>query len=184
MSNESRPSPIVFDELTPTLFVDFDGTLHRGRALLDEGGQVSLDTGNSVLEFAPLLEELLLPYPSVRIVLTTSWLNTLPTEQVISFLPPALAARVAGTTLGFKMRFGYMQDGSARTYVIRSYVFEHHLKNWLALDDSVFGAHHLSTYFLDLEPHLVLLDSKQGIGDPVAQRRILAWLAEMHKSRV
>ncbi|MFX1737136.1 HAD domain-containing protein [Paraburkholderia sp. A1RI_3L] len=183
MDDKSRSAPIVFDELTPTLFVDFDGTLHRGRALLEEDGQVSLDTGNLVLEFAPLLEALLRPYPSVRIVLTTSWLNTLPTERVVSLLPLALAARVAGTTRGFKMRFGYMQDGSARTYVIRSYVFEHHLKNWLALDDSVFGAYHLSTYFLDLEPHLVLLDSKQGIGDPVAQRRILEWLAEVHKSQ-
>ncbi len=180
MSNESKAPALVLDNPTPTLFVDYDGTLHRGRGLLDVSGQISLDTGNPPLEFAPLLESLLGPYPRVEVVLTTSWLDTLSIEKVVSYLPLSLAKRVVGTTHGIRPRFGYVLDGSARTYIIRSYVFEHRLKNWLAIDDSVSGAYHLSTDFLRLEPHLVLLDPRQGINCPVSRRRIEDWLVEVH----
>ncbi|MCS6514880.1 HAD domain-containing protein [Burkholderia thailandensis] len=182
MSNGSKVSALVLDNPTPTLFVDFDGTLHRGHALLDASGRVSLDTGNPLFEFVPQLERLLNPYPRVEIVLTTSWLDTLPFEKVVSYLAPPLAKRVVGTTQGIKPRFGYLQDGSARTYIIRSYVFAHRLKNWLAIDDSVYGAYHLNTDVLRLEPHLVLLDPRQGIGSPEPQRRIEDWLAEVHST--
>ncbi|WP_035883434.1 HAD domain-containing protein [Cupriavidus metallidurans] len=182
MSGESKVPVLVLDNPTPTLFVDFDGTVHRGHALLDENGEVSLDTGNPLFEFVPELERLLDPYPQVEIVLTTSWLDKLPFERVLSYLPPPLAKRVVGTTQGIKPRFGYLKDGSARTYIIRTYVFEHRLKNWLAIDDSVYGAYHLNTSVLTLEPHLVLLDSRQGIGAPEPQRRIEDWLAEVHSA--
>lgn len=177
MNDVPASPPITFDNLKPTLFVDFDGTLHRGRGLIDEvSGEILLDTGNAVFEFAPLLASMLEPYPAVEIVLTTSWLYKLSLEQVLSHLPPSLSTRVVGSTRGYKARFGYLQDGSARTYIIRSYVLDKHLKNWLAIDDSVYGAHHLSTDFLPLEPHLVLLNAQQGIGSPDAQERILTWL--------
>ncbi|RBB35978.1 hypothetical protein DPV79_26895 [Burkholderia reimsis] len=166
----------------PTDTVDYDGALHRGHALLDKSGHVSLDTGNPSFEFPPLLASLLDPYPEVEIVLTTSWLGTLPLETVLSYLPQQLAKRVVGTTQGIRPRFGYVQDGSARTYIIRSYVFGHRLKNWLAIDDSVYGAYHLNTSALNLEPHLVLLDGQRGIGDAEAQQRIRDWLAEAHGS--
>ncbi|MFV8580996.1 HAD domain-containing protein [Ralstonia pseudosolanacearum] len=180
MSHEFGTPTVVLDNPTPTLFVDYDGTLHRGRGLLDASGKVSLDTGNPTFEFAPLLESLLNPYPHVEIVLTTSWLDMLPAEEVVSYLPQRLAKRVVGTTLGIKPRFGYLLDGSTRTYIIRAYVFEHRLKNWLAIDDSVYGARHLNTDFLTLEPHLVLLDPRQGIASPESQQRIRVWLAETH----
>jgi hypothetical protein len=180
LSNESKPPVLVLDEPTPTLFVDYDGALHRGRALLDEGGKISLDTGNPLFEFAPLLINLLEPWPEVKIVLTTSWLNKLSVEQVVSYLPLPLAKRVVGTTQGYKARFGDWKLGIARTYIIRDYVFGHRLKNWLAIDDSAYGAHDLSTDFLPLESHLALLDSQRGIGDVDAQQRIRDWLAEVH----
>ncbi|QKL55204.1 hypothetical protein HI814_00115 [Ralstonia solanacearum] len=180
MSDQSKAPPLALDNPTPTLFVDYDGTLHRGHGLMDESGQVSLDTGNPLFEFVPLLERLLYPYPGVEIVLTTSWLDRLPFEQVVSYLPLSLAKRVVGTTHGIRPRFGYLLDGSARTYVIRSYVFEHRLRNWLAIDDSVYGAYHLSTDFLRLESHLVLVDPRHGIDSPVARRRIEDWLVEVH----
>lgn len=171
---------LVLDAPTPTLFVDFDGALHRGHASLDESGEISLDTGNPLFEFAPLLVSLLEPWPEVEIVLTTSWLKTLSVEQVVSYLPLPLAKRVVGTTQGYKARFGDWKIGIARTYIIRAYVFDHRLKNWLAIDDSVFGAHDLSTDFLQLEPHLELLDSRRGIGGAETQQRIQTWLAEVH----
>ena len=180
MSNESKPQMPVLDEPVPTLFVDYDGALHRGHALLDENGEISLDTGNPLFEFAPLLVSLLEPWPEVEIVLTTSWLSKLSVEQVVAYLPAQLAKRVVGTTQGYRARFGDWKIGIARTYIIRTYVFKHRLKNWLAIDDSVYGARDLSTDFLALDSHLVLLDSRRGIGDAQAQQRIRDWLARVH----
>ncbi|MCO4879924.1 HAD domain-containing protein [Paraburkholderia caribensis] len=182
MTDESWRPALVLDQPTPTLFVDYDGTLHRGHGLIDERGLVSLDSGNQPLEFAPLLAEMLAPYPGVQIVLTTKWVRTLSLEQVASFLPAALANRVVGTTAGIKARFGDVKNGIDRTYVIRSYVFAHRLKNWLAIDDSVYGALDLRTDFLDLTEHLVLLDPKKGIGDATAQQRLVEWLGDVHGS--
>ncbi|SDE02057.1 HAD domain-containing protein [Paraburkholderia lycopersici] len=180
MTNESTRPALVLDQPTPTLFVDYDGTLHRGHGVLDEHGNVSLDSDEPAFEYAPLLASMLEPYPDVEIVLTTRWLQKLSLEQVVSFLPRALAKRVVGTTAGIKARFGYIKSGIDRTYIIRSYVFEKRLKNWLAIDDSVYGAFDLRTDFLDLTEHLVLLDPKKGISDAMAQQRIVDWLVDVH----
>ena len=165
----------------PTLFVDFDGTLHGGRAVIDTNGQVSLDTGRPLFEYAPLLIALLEPYPSVEIVLTTSWLQKLPTEKVISCLPADLARRVVGTTRDIKSRLSYVLNGSERTYVIASYAHGHRLKKWLAIDDSLYGAYHFGREPGELAQNFILLDSARGISDADVQQRIRQWLFEVHK---
>src|SRR5471032_2559117 len=132
---------------TPTLFLDFDGTLHAGHALLDADGQVTLESGGPLFEYAPLLVEMLEPYPAVEIVVTTSWLEVMPTETVISYLPPELARRVVDTTRGRVARFSHMKDGSGRTDIIVRYAYGKRLKHWLAIDDSVYGA-----YYFGREP--------------------------------
>lgn len=166
---------------TPTLFVDYDGTLHVGRALLDTAtGQVTLDSGRPLLEFAPILAEILEPYPAVEIVLTTSWLQELPTEQVVSYLPLELKRRVVGTTGDIKPRLGCLRDGTARTYIITSYAYGEGLKNWLAIDDSVYGVYHFGREPGELVDHFCLLDSAHGISDEGAQRCIRDWLARVH----
>ncbi|MGN8064534.1 HAD domain-containing protein [Ralstonia sp. 22111] len=180
--NTSRPAQEL-RSTTPTLFVDFDGTLHVGHALLDTTtGEVTLDTGRPLLEFAPLLVEMLKPYPEVEIVLTTSWLETLTLDQIISYLPEELARRVVGTTYGIKPRLGYVLDGSERTYVITSYAYGKSLKNWLAIDDSVRGAHQFGREPGELVDHFLLLDPARGINDADAQRRIRDWLASIHRN--
>jgi hypothetical protein len=173
--------PLIPERTTPTLFVDYDGTLHVGHALMDENGQITLDSGRPLLEFAPLLVELLEPYPAVEIVLTTSWLQTVPTEKAISHLPPELARRVVDTTRDRKARFSYMQNGSGRTDIIVCYAYGKRLKNWLAIDDSVYGAYHFGREPGELVRNFVLVDSTMGISDEVAQQRIREWLVEVHK---
>lgn len=173
-SSETDVKPTL-DRSAPTLFLDFDGTLHAGNALIDEAGQVTLDSGRPMFEFAPLLVEMLRPYPSVEIVLTTSWLQRLPLNRVVAYLPPGLAKRVVGTTKDLKPRFGDLKRGTARTYVIVNYAYGKHLKNWLAIDDSVYGAYNFGTDD-ELVEHFLLLDSKRGISDECVQQKIRAWL--------
>lgn len=79
MQRNAAPEPVL-DRTTPTLLLDYDGTLHIGNALLDSDGQITLDSGRPPLEFAPLLAEILRPYPIVEIVLTTS-----PSEPATEF---------------------------------------------------------------------------------------------------
>jgi len=182
--NRQRAPAVVMNKTTPTLFLDFDGTLHAGHGLIDQNDQITLDSGRPLFEFAPLLVEMLGPYPSVEIVLTTSWLQKLPTETVISYLPPELARRVVDTTKGIKPRLSYVLDGSERTYVIASYAHGHRLKNWLAIDDSVFRAHQFGREPGELLEHFLLLDSTRGISDESAQQRIREWLIDVHGNRL
>ncbi|OJA58384.1 hypothetical protein BGV69_13130 [Burkholderia ubonensis] len=174
-------SPLVMDRTTPTLFVDFDGTLHAGHALIDESGQITLDSGRPLFEFAPLLVEMLASYPSVEIVLTTSWLQKLPVDNVIEYLPSELARRVVGTTKDIKPRLSYVLNGAERTYIITSYVYGKRLKNWMAIDDSVYGAYHFGRKPGELVKHFLLLDSALGISDKTAQQQLLEWLTEVHR---
>lgn len=97
---------MVLDDTTPTRFVDYCGALRRGHTLLAENGEISLDTGDPLFEFAPLLVSLLEPWPEDKIILATSWLNKLSVEQVISYLPLPLAKQIVGTPQGYKAGFG------------------------------------------------------------------------------
>jgi hypothetical protein len=177
---QPAPTPLVMENMTPTLFVDFDGTLHVGNAYIGEDDEITLDTGGQLLEYAPLLAELLAPYPPVEIVLATSWTRRLPEERVISYLPPELRPRVVGTTNHIKPRRSYELDGTDRTDVICSYVYGKRLRNWLAIDDAVFGAERFGREPGELIEHFLLLDPTRGIGDENAQQRIRQWLAGVH----
>lgn len=176
----SAQSQLVMDNETPTLFVDFDGTLHVGNAYIDDADEITLDTGRPLLEFAPLLAELLAPYPKVEIVLTTSWVRRLPEERVIAHLPPELRQRVVGTTSSIKPRRSYVLDGTERTYIIASYVYGKRLKHWLALDDAVFGAGRFGREPGEMADHFLLLDSTKGISDSGARSRVEKWLLDVH----
>jgi hypothetical protein len=183
-SRERREQPatpqLVRDNATPTLFVDFDGTLHVGNAYIDDKEEISLDTGRPLLEFAPLLVELLAPYPDVDIVLTTSWARRLPEKRVISYLPPELRSRVVGTTSRIKPRRSYVLDGTERTDVIRSYAYGKRLKHWLAIDDAVFGVEKFEREPGELTPHFLLLNPALGISDVKPLQQIGQWLIETH----
>lgn len=164
------------DRNAPTLMLDFDGTLHVGNAILDERGNVSLDSGRRLLEFAPLLADLLVPYPDVQIVLTTSWLHTLDQETVVAFLPEALARRIVDTTQAIKPRLSHILDGSERTYVVTSYALGKRLSCWMALDDRLYGMYSEGTS----ASNFLKLDSNVGLNDPAVLQRIHDWLVASH----
>ncbi|MCK4164917.1 XRE family transcriptional regulator [Ralstonia pseudosolanacearum] len=180
-ASEPKTSPaLVLDRTTPTILLDYDGTLHAGQALLNDDGRITLDSGRQLFEFASLLIEMLRPYPTVEIVLTTSWLQTLSVDAVISYLPPELAQRVVDTTKDIKPRLSYEHSGAGRTDVIVSYAYGKRLKNWLAIDDSAYGASKFGREPGALTDHFLLLDSARGISDELAQERIQQWLVRVH----
>lgn len=105
---------LIFDADAPTLYLDLDGTLHAGCAVMDEGRSMSLDSGRELFEFAPILVELLAPYPQVQIVLTTSWIRHIARNGVVLRLPDALRYRVVDDTSHIRSRMSEIQDGTDR----------------------------------------------------------------------
>jgi hypothetical protein len=160
------------------LFVDFDGTLHIGRASMSEDGTISLDTGRPLFEFAPLLIELLKPYASVQLVLTTSWLMTLPPEDVVALMPHELALRVVGTTRRIKPRLSDVLNGTHRAYVINCCAQIMKLQHWLAIDEDAFGASRLEGTHDQFAEHFLSADPALGLSDEHARGRIEDWLAK------
>ena len=56
------------------------------------------------------------------------------------------------------------------------------LSNWLALDDSVYGAFHFGREPGELVRNFLLLDPSRGISDEGAQQRIRDWLTEVQNA--
>jgi len=161
---------MVVDADRPTLYLDFDGTLHAGSALIDEAGRISLDSGRELFEYAPLLAKRVESYPDVQIVLTTEWLRTLGRDGAASYLPESLRARVVGDTLAVSRRLSEIRNGSERTSIILRHAWRQSVKAWLALDDAAWGVP------AEFEHHFVHLDPTKGIGAEDALARIDSWL--------
>jgi hypothetical protein len=164
--------PLVFDPYAPALYLDFDGTLHGGPALIDEAGHAFLESGGALLEHATLLVNLLAPHSNVQIILSTSWLKSMPSERVIEYLPCGLRHRVVGDTNRVVPRFGEVRNGTARTNVILRHARAAGLTTWLALDDAAFGIPR------EFERHFVRLESARGISCPDALQQIRDWLSQ------
>ena len=126
------------------LFLDYDGVLHPGDVYLLKGGPVLMRDGIALFEWAPLLEEALMPYADVKIVLSTSWVPVLRFDVAKSRLPQGLQNRVIGAT--YHSRFaeqGISREvwmSFSRYQQIQRYVTRHiGMGPWLAIDDDMEG---------------------------------------------
>jgi hypothetical protein len=155
----------------PTLYLNLGGVLNVGHGLLDEFGDITLDTCRPLLEYAPYLVDVLTPYPQVQIVLTTSWLHSLGTGKTIALLPDELRHRVAGTTLGTPPRLAEIKDGTAKTMTVIRHAAKNYMTTWLALDDEAWGVPR------EFEPHFLHTKSETALGAPEARKHLREWLA-------
>ncbi len=153
------------------LFVDYDGVLHRGDAYRIRGSIVSSDPANiRLFEFADVLSELLAPYPSLEIVLSTSWVKVLGYNRARDAMPvEELRRRVRGATYHSRFDDRHLWNGVARGAQVLRYVARHRLVHWLAIDDRSDG-------FGEYVGHLVLCDPNQGLGDVTVQEQLKAAL--------
>ena len=118
--------------------------------------------------WAPCLVEILEQFPSVSIVLSTSWVRHLGFKRALGFLPPFLAERVVGATWHSSMAKIWADeavwDGRTRYDQISRYAARANLSQWISLDDEVGG------WAEEALDRLVACSPKSGISDPVAQR--------------
>ena len=154
-------------------YLDFDGCLHSEDVMLDVAGApyIRSPAGARLFEHAPLLEQLLEPYPRVQIILSTSWVRTIGHDQAVARLTPALATRVIGSTFMPSGSWG-APASTPRGREVMADVRRRGLAlwQWLAIDDADEA---WPDYVRD---NLVLSDKVLGIGHPRTHAELLAKL--------
>lgn len=123
---------------TDVLYLDFDGVLHPEDVWVSpkRGAYVRTPPGHELFEHATLLQRLLEPYPSLRIVVSSSWQIRYGYTGAIGRLPTGLRNRCIGGTFHRRHMRADAFQASARGEQVLNDVRRHHPLRWLALDDS------------------------------------------------
>jgi hypothetical protein len=120
------------------LYLDFDGVLHPQDVYVHPKRGVYLAptyAGHSLFENVPVLVEALADFPSVKVVLSTSWVPGRGFAQTLKRLPPELRERVIGATFHSQHMLHENWVAIARGYQILADVGRRRPSNWVALDD-------------------------------------------------
>ncbi|MBC8750179.1 hypothetical protein OKW43_005804 [Paraburkholderia sp. WC7.3g] len=179
MSVIPTPPPAVPPPVTTgglILYLDFDGVLHPENVLMRPGKGPFIESpdGHKLFEHCELLEKVLLPYPGVKIVLSTSWVRVYKSvARVARKLTPELRARVVGATYHEAMDPESFKQ-APRGIQIWSDVLRRQPTDWIAVDDDYL---HWPTWCRD---KLVRTHEVRGISPPVVLAELRAKLALMH----
>jgi hypothetical protein len=157
------------------LYLDFDGVLHHENVLWHPArGAYAGAPGFELFEHAALLEELLVPYPSLRIVLSTSWVRQYGCYGASKRLPAGLRARVIGATYHSRMNLTEFLE-KPRGQQVHEDVLRRCPRGWLALDDVDEG------WPAELRSRVVITDERLGISAPDVADAIRGALLRMHR---
>lgn len=145
------------------LMLDYDGVLHPDSVyLIHKRGPTLVNApGHRLFENCGLLDEVLAPYPQLRIVLSTSWVRRYrgSVRRVARRLTPSLQARVIGATYHSRMDPDEFAQ-APRGMQVWSDVLRRKPTTWLALDDDYL---HWPTWCRD---NLVRTHPIFGIAEP------------------
>lgn len=159
------------------VYLDFDGVLHPEAvywkpslgAYLAENWVAA---GHRLFEHANLLEELLSPYPDVRIVLSTSWVVQYRFSGAAKRLPASLRERCIGATFHTQVMDRYLFQSMTRGAQVSADVRRRRPDAWLAIDDTDEGWDDSS------RGNLVLSHGDDGIAHPDVLPKLRRRLAE------
>ena len=151
------------------LYLDFDGVLHPECVFVDARRGIHLKDapGRQLFENAEILVDELEPYPSVKLVLSTSWVRALGYDGARARLPGELRARCIGATYHSRHHRPGSEDGfrgffssPLRGEEVLADVGRRQPHRWIAVDDTDEGWSPL------VRCNLVLTHPVHGIGDP------------------
>lgn len=148
------------------LYLDFDGPLHPDAVYIASSGQIELRApGHRLFESMHLLETLLEPHPSIRIVLSTSWVFM----KSFSFARRQLSAPLQSRVLGATFHSREDRDSFARMtrwQQIARDVARRRPHAWIALDDDDFE------WPEEHRHRLVKADEWNGLQDETCRTRL------------
>ncbi|WP_284454512.1 HAD domain-containing protein [Cupriavidus campinensis] len=152
------------------LYLDFDGPMHPDSVYRTRNGIELLHyPGHSLFEHVPLLEDVLDPYPDVRIVLSTSWqLLEGGCEYAASCLSECLQARCIGGTFDRRRRRKAWFERMSRPDQVLLDVKWRKPAGWVAVDDSP------EEWPFWTRPHVVRTDAVLGIAEPTVLEKLKA----------
>lgn len=147
------------------IFLDYDGVLHGGGATRHrKPPNIRPELpDHELFEHLPILESLLEPYPTVRLVLSTSWVRELDFDRAKGYLTPGLRQRVIGATYHRRLMLRRDFDDTPRYAQILQDVERRRPHRWLAIDDE-FGEGVPRWAWA----HFVQTPSTLGLGCPIA----------------
>lgn len=156
----------------PVLYLGFGGVLHVGAGHMTRRGSIVLDTGRQPFEFAPLLCDILRPFPLVQLVLSCGWIDTFGETVTQNFLPAELRERVVGTTLSFDNGLQHLPEGHRRVLRVLRHAHSARASRWLALDVCVSAAP------VAFWQHFVVTRAEVALGSTASQQQLSTWLKE------
>ncbi|MFH7040783.1 HAD domain-containing protein [Paucibacter sp. JuS9] len=164
------------------LYLDLDGVVHHHAVYQDRRRGIYMSPteapGRRLFEWADLLVELLRPYPSIGLVLSSSWCRRPGYARTLKLLPSELRARFVGGTFhrsvhgadqGAELEFASLPRG---VQIARD-VARRRPRGWLALDDDGIG------WPDEHRVHLLLCDGRVGISAPATQNELLRRMSNM-----
>jgi len=118
------------------LYLDFDGVLHDDAVYWHPKRGIYMRTpGRTLFEWMPTLENLLIPYPDVSIVLATSWVRVRSFNFAKKQLSASLQSRVVGATFHHReMRKDEFAHTPRGVQILRD-VRRREPQSWFAIDD-------------------------------------------------
>lgn len=148
-------------------YLDFDGVLHHEDVYSHPKRGIYITEPNRTLfEWMPLLEELVAPHPTVKIVLSTSWVRV----RSFAFAKRQLSWNLQERVVGATFHNGYMRKDEfallPRGVQIAQDVSRRRPKSWFALDDDYEGWPEWC------RENLVRTDGATGISDPRVQEAV------------
>ena len=158
-------------------YLDYDAVLHDGNVLRNRTrGMVIKTPGRTFFEWMPILDDLLTPYPDLKIVLTTTWVRELGFNEAKHELSPSLQERVIGSTFLHPNIVKAEFDTMPRGMQILGDVERRNPSHWFALDDDAFG------WPARYKDRLIQTDTQAGLSDPAVQERVRQKLVQIYGS--
>lgn len=155
------------------LYLDYDGVLHHENVLWHpRRGAYAGSPGFLLFEHAPILDELLQPYPEVGIVLSTSWVRSYGCSGAAKRLPAGLRDRVLGATFHSQMNEQAFVETPRGKQVLND-IARRRPRGWLALDDTDEG------WPTEARESVLITDECLGISAPGMPERIALALERM-----
>jgi hypothetical protein len=158
-------------------YLDYDAVLHDGNVLRNRNRGVYIKTpGRTFFEWMPILEDLLAPYPDLKIVLTTTWVRELGFNETKYELSESLRDRVLGSTFLRPKVVKAEFDTMSRGMQIVGDAEWRKPTHWFALDDDDFG------WPARYKDRLIKTSSQLGLSDPAVQEQVRQRLADIYSS--
>lgn len=158
--------------MTKICYVDFDGVTHDDAVYWSRREGIFMGTpGRALFEWLPILEELLAPYPDVKIVLSTSWVRVKNFEFAKRQLPSSLQKRVVGATFHNREMQKFDFDNMSRGMQICADVGRRKPAGWFAIDNDDQG------WPAWCRDRLIKTEDRLGLSDPAVQDLVRKMLA-------